>query len=114
MGMFAEILAIGKFNQSIVNYLEYPEDFYKDTKDDVAVLVGLFGIREGSSLSREFAALLGLTDPWDFNQHKLDPKHFDKNGLNQWVNIYGDYKEDLKALFALADEEFEFYFLPNG
>src|SRR5581483_7094134 len=44
MGMSAEIMAMGPFSRSIVGYLEYPEDFYKDTREGVVVLRRLFTV----------------------------------------------------------------------
>ncbi len=114
MGMYAEILAIGKFNSDLAEHLEYSDYYYKNTRDGAPIIEHLFGIVEGSSLSREFANLLGVSDPWDFNQHKLDTQKFDKAGLKLFVEIYDDYDYDLDKLNVLIDAEFEFYFLPNG
>jgi hypothetical protein len=78
MGLCAEVLAIGPFSKSIVQHLEYPSEFYANTKEGSPIIEHLFGITEGSSLSSEFAGYLGVTDVWDFNQHKLNPKKFNK------------------------------------
>ncbi len=114
MGMCAEILAIGKFKGDIVSYLEYPAEFYSNTKAGAPVVRILFGIHEGSSLSREFACLLGITDPWDFSQHKLDPENVNKEGLAEFVKMYDSYKKDFEAFSALIEAKFDFFFMPNG
>lgn len=114
MGMYAEILAIGPFSQDIIKYLEYPADFYKNTKKGVPIVIHLFGIAEGSSISREFASYLGVSDPWDFNEHKLDYGNFNIEGLREFVEIYDEYSNDLDALIEFSKHGFEFYFLPNG
>lgn len=114
MGLCAEVLAIGPFSKSIVKYLEYPSEFYSNTKEGSRIIEHLFGIIEGSSLSREFAGYLGVTDVWNFNQHKLDPKKFNKESLLEFVSLYNEYKKDLEALFAFEQLGFEFHFLPNG
>jgi hypothetical protein len=114
MGMSAEIIAIGSFNNDIVKHLEYPEQMYSKTLDGSPVVEIPFGITEGSTLSRELASLLGITDPWDFNQHKLDPDRFDKEGLEKFVQVYEEYSEDLEALHAFVAAHFDFYFCPNG
>jgi len=114
MGMCAEILAIGPFHPDLVKHLEYSEEMYQNTKISTPVVVSLFGIVEGSSLSREFAALLGLTDPWDFNQHKIDKEKVNRKGLMDFVEAHSDYARDLEALLVFVEHDFDFYFLPNG
>jgi len=71
MGMSAEIFAIGPFSADIADALSYPAEHYNNTRAGVPVVTSLFTYMPGSSSSREFAGLLGITDPWDFNQHKL-------------------------------------------
>ena len=72
MGMYAEILAIGGFKQELVECFEYPEKHYAQTLEGAPMILHLFGIVEGSSLSWEFASFFGITNAWDFNQHKID------------------------------------------
>lgn len=87
---------------------------YKNTKNGSPVVEHLFGIAEDSSLSREFASFLGISDPWDFNQHKHEFKNFDIKALKEFVEIYDDYSDDLEALLQFNENGFQFYFLPNG
>lgn len=114
MGMYAEVIAVGPFKKALVPHLEYPPEVYTSTREGACITVTLFGIVEGSSLSREFASLLGVTDPWDFNQHRLDSSSFDIDGLRQFAGKYPDYRGSVDALVALRDAGFEFHFRPNG
>ena len=119
MGMFAEVLAIGGFRPELAPWMEYPEGYYANTDTGTMVVRRLFGIVEGSSSSREFARLLGIDDPWDFNQHKIEPERIDfaalkhhLESLSEWES--GHYPADLEALKALSRAGFDLYFLPNG
>jgi hypothetical protein len=119
MGMFAEVLAIGGFSPELAPWMEYPESYYAHTHTGTMVVRTLFGIVEGSSASREFARLLGIDDPWDFNQHKIDPDRIDfaalrthLSTLSEWES--GDYPAHLEALVAFACARFDLYFVPNG
>lgn len=62
MGMSADILAVGPYSDDIADALEYPREMYAQTKPGVPVVTSLFGMF-GSSMSREFASHLGITDP---------------------------------------------------
>lgn len=114
MGMCAEIVAIGPFQRWLIPHLDYPEEHYADTREGAIVTLLLFGILEGSSLSRDFANLLGVTDPWDHNQHKLDPRNFDREGLMLFGAAYDTYDKDVNTLLTLANAGWEFHFRPNG
>jgi hypothetical protein len=125
MGMCADIVAIGPFSQDIIEYLEYPPNSYLSTRPGTPVIIELFGILEGSSQSRAFAKTLGITDPWDFNQHKIDPSkinlpelcellaHIDIEELYR-SEITDSYLSDIRALEKLKSRGFDFYFRPNG
>lgn len=108
MGMSAEIMAMGPFSRSIVRYLEYPEDFYKDTREGVVVLRRLFTVYEGSGTSRKLATCFGI-EAWDFNQHHLDPMRVDLDTIREMFDV-----RDVCAFLALRDAGFQFYFIPNG
>ena len=114
MGMCAEIIAIGPYSKSVETQLGYPADRYQATREGAVVSRRLFGISEGSSLSTEFAGLLGITDPWDFNQHKIDNARIDFAGLRAFVEVYEDYDVDVETLVALHHAGFEFHFRPEG
>jgi hypothetical protein len=114
MGMCAEIIAIGPYSSGIAKFLNYPAELFANTRPGTVVSSRLFGIAEGSSLSREFAAFLGISDPWDFNQHKIDAARIDLAGLRLFGQVYEEYNGDVTALLALLMAGFEFHFRPEG
>jgi len=115
MGMTASLIGVGAFKKELVEHMEYPAQLYNETKEGVTLTRELFGIYEGSTTSREFASLLGINDAWDFNQHKLDAKKIDFEGLQDFsCNRYSDYSEDYEAFVILIGHGFEFHFCPNG
>ncbi len=115
--MFAEIVAIGPFCAEVADSLGYPIDVFKTTRNGTTVPTEPFGIVEGSGTSREFAKCLGITDPWDFNQHKIVPSKIDVEGLQKLLKTLReneDYVRDLARLLVLRERGFEFFFRPNG
>ena len=114
MGMSAELIAIGPYSEEISEFLDYRGNFYSKTQPGAIVTRRLFGIVQGSTLSREFAALLGISDPWDFNQHKVLLSRLDSEGLKRFFEIYSDHAQDYKAFEALRCAGFEFHFRPEG
>ena len=112
--MSAEIIAIGKYSKAIADLVDYPPERYATTREGSIVSRRLFGISEGSSLSREFASFLGIQDPWDFNQHKIDVTKVDIVGLQNWAKVYTDYDEHVEILDGLIRAGFEFHFRPEG
>jgi hypothetical protein len=115
--MSADILAIGPFSADIIDTLEYPDEFYAQTRPGVPVITYLFDYMPGSSTSREFATHLGITDPWDFNQHKIDALRVDLDALRGFlVGLHEPdvYLSDLEFFVRLREKHFDFYFRPNG
>ena len=91
--------------------------FYAQTKEGAEVVADLFGIVEGTLIGRDVAARLGITNVWDFSQHKIDPARIDVAGLRSLLATLEDrerYLYDLNRLERLRDLGFAFYFLPNG
>lgn len=117
MVMCADILAIGPYNPEITQYLNYPPDYYRSTQPGTLVVAELFGIVEGSGASSKFASCLGIPDPWDFNQHNIDPGKIDVKRLYVLFHELSEgeeYLKQLNALVALRDHGFKFIFRPNG
>lgn len=114
MGMCAQIIAIGPFSQAIAEFLDYRSDLYATTRDGAIVSRRLFGISEGSTVSGEFAAHLGISDAWDFNQHRIDNAKIDFVGLVQFGEAYVDYAEEISILQELVRSGFELHFRPEG
>jgi hypothetical protein len=114
MGMCAEIIAIGPYTKSIAGFLDYSAERYDATREGSVISRRLFGINEGSTLSREFAAHLGISDPWDFNQHKITNADIDFIGLKAFGHMYNQYADEIKIFEMLVKVGFEFHFRPEG
>ena len=110
-------MAWGPYSPDIVEYLEYPRDFYRSTKTGALVITQLFGIVEGTSASKRFASLWGISDAWDFNQHRFDAERIDAAGLRllfQELDNREAYVKDLDSLLTLRAHGLQFIFRPNG
>ena len=114
MGMYAEIIAIGPFSKDILEYMEYSEVYYRDTKEGAIITRVLFGVSQGTTVGHEFANCFGITDGWDFNQHKISNSKVDLELLKAFVLRYDEYEDDYKIFKVLLDKGFEFHFAPNG
>jgi hypothetical protein len=114
MGMCAEVIAIGPFSAAVADYLDYRSELYAKTARGAIISRRLFGILEGSSVSRELATYLGISDPWDFNQHKVDNAKIDFAGLKEFGAAYDSYADEIEILESLARFGFEFHFRPEG
>lgn len=114
MGMCAEIIAIGPFSRAIAGILDYPSARYAATREGAIVSRRIFGISEGSTVSREFAACLGISDAWDFNQHRIDNAKIDFDGLKRFGETYDDYADEIDILEVLVKSGFELHFRPEG
>jgi hypothetical protein len=108
MSMEAEVVAVGSFSRSIAGHLEYPKEKYESTRDGVPVLRILFHVHSGTRPSVELASCFGI-EPWDFNQHHVDPMRADVEKLGQMFDA-----EEVRAFLALRDAGFQFYYMPNG
>lgn len=112
--MSAEIIALGRYSEAIAGLMDYPASYYASTKEGTTVTRRLFGISEGSTTSCAFAAFLGISDPWDFNRHKLDDSKVDIDGLRRWAELHSDYRDDVEVFDRLRRAGFEFHFRPEG
>lgn len=119
MVMCAEILAIGPFTPALVAHYEYPAERYSKTHEGVPIVSRLFGIMEGTSAGIEFARALGIADPLDFNQHKIQLEKIDFESLEQVLSTLSgwhddDYAKHLAALKQFAAHKYDLYFIPNA
>ena len=114
MGLCAEVIAVGPFSDNIVDVLEYPNGYHRIVKPGAIITESLFVIYEGSTVSRERARLLGISDVWDFNQHKIDNENINEAGLREFVIDFEDDAHDLAVFMTLKRNSFEFHFRPNG
>lgn len=114
MGMCAEIICIGPYSESVSECMEYGSEYYASTINGAIISRTLFGITEGSALSRDFSLFMGINDVWDFNQHKIDCRKIDVEGLREFACRYSHYDEDVDALLLFMENGFEFHFCPVG
>lgn len=115
MGLNSYILAVGKFNNNVKDCLEYPDEFYDNTKDGTTVTATLFYC-DTSSQSNMLAECLDI-GVWDFNTHVIKDSAFCVNNLKQFIdNEYNgeDYCRSLERFKILVENDFKFIFLPNG
>jgi hypothetical protein len=108
MSMEAEVIAIGPFSVKVAAFMEYPPEYYRDTREGVPVLRVLFHVYTGTNASVEMASCLGV-QAWDFNTHHLNPSAADIDKLRQIFDA-----EEVDVFLALRDAGFQFYFMPNG
>lgn len=118
MGMEASVLAIGPFSADVADCMDYPAEYYKTTRPGMTVVTELFGHWWGSGMSTDFAKRLGISDAWDFNQHKIDPAKIDVDGLKalfpEWGETGSDCLVDLDKMLKLSSHGFQLFFRPNG
>jgi hypothetical protein len=116
MGLYVTLTAVGRFQPEASGLLDFPAEAYRATRRGTPVITDLFGIWEGTHAGIEFAECLGITDVWDFNQHRIDPQRADLGRLRAlFVRLSDDhYATELSRFEALRDLGFEFYFEPNG
>ena len=114
MGMCAEIIAIGPFSKAIAEFLDYRPELYAATIEGAIVSRRLFGIAEGSMVSREFAVHFGINDAWDFNQHRINNAKIDFVGLKKFGEVYDYYANEISVLNILVKSGFELHFRPEG
>lgn len=123
MGKNSRLIAIGPFKKNLVKYLDYPADFYDDTKEG-AIIVTSFGACPSSRTSEELARSCGIK-LWDFNSHKLDRAKIDSYCAAAAILGYYDNCPELgkepeefinlvEGINVLLDENWDFYFLPEG
>src|SRR5262245_54407241 len=103
--MNAEVIAIGPYIDVIADHLEYPREYYSQTRPGRTVLVKVFEAVT-SEQSCRLAVLVGAS-VWDFNTHELDPAKADLEALFSEFDGVDKFK-------ALREAGFRFYYLPNG
>ena len=59
MSMKAEVVAVGAFTRKVAGYMEYPVEFYRDTREGVPVLRVLFRVYNGANVSMRWLPVSG-------------------------------------------------------
>lgn len=72
MMMWESLYAIGEFERSLAKYLDFGSERYEKVKDGVSVITNIFTIESSVPEHAQLADCLQI-DPFDFNQHKIDP-----------------------------------------
>ena len=106
--MTAEIIAIGPFSKGIVKHLEYSNELYSNVKEGTKIAQNVFSIDSGSTESHKLAKAFKI-DPWNFNEHHLNPHEADLNLLEELFS-----PEEVEDFVVLRNAGFDFFFLPNG
>ena len=107
MGMNANIICIGKFDQEVANCLEYQQDYYEGTKIGTIVAAHLLYCQTTDE-SRLLAKALGC-EVWDFNTHTVLEENID------WDALHKEYEERQVDNFgALLNAGFICIYMPNG
>ena len=113
MGMDAELIALGHYDPAINDYLEYPNNYYDDTKPGTLVFSCCY-VCGTTTESEELADALGIK-PWDFNHH-----HFPTLSDDQLKSLGAFFAErslasgEQDAIMSLRDAGFQFMYLPCG
>ena len=106
MGMAAYVTALGHYHPVLGSYL--------GIGDDDKVITGTLVMVDSdhcvtSESSRYLASALGITDPWDFNQHFFDYEKIDFDVVGAVMGIEG-----VEWIRVLGRAGFRFCYRPNG
>jgi hypothetical protein len=116
MGMSAQILALGRFDEAIVPHLVHPPERYAQVPPGTWLLEPVMPPTPGSSTGHALAEAVGAA-AWDFETHALDVSRFDwdalRSALDQWLPA-SMVEAILVRIQALAHAGFRFWFRPNG
>ncbi len=110
MGMNAELLAIGEFQENIADSLDYDKSYYKNLLYGDKVITTVFKCNT-SEQSRALAEILGF-DAWDFREHFVKSYLIMKIGaqeLHEWFD-----KEEIEKFVRLIVHGFTFIYRPQG
>ena len=103
----ASVFAIGPFDASIADCLDYPGEYYQSVPDGATVVAWVLDAYTPSR-RKLLAGALGI-DVWDFNSHALDAGRFDFAALKE---LYSEEEvDDIRRLVAAG---FELYFYPGN
>jgi len=97
MGMKSEILCIGPFNRDIIHILDYPKEYYRNTKKGTLVTASVCHCNTRHAFS--------ITTPRNIDWMGLGELSAE---CDEW-----DYN-DCKTLITLMQHNFTCIFQPNG
>ena len=106
MGLDAQIIAVGPFSKDVRSCLEY-SDLYANVEPGTTVVTNVF-LAGTSEASHVLARAFGV-GAMDLGRHHLNPSSADTGLLREH---FGD--SDVEGFERLAENGFQFYFLPNA
>jgi hypothetical protein len=110
MGMNAELLAIGEFQENIADSLDYDKSYYKNLLYGDKVITTVFKCNT-SEQSIELAEILGF-DAWDFREHFVKSYLIKKI---KFEDLFMYFDEGEIAKFErLIQHGFTFIYRPQG
>ena len=114
MGLDACIMCIGPFKKELIEYLDYPEDYYLGTEKGAVVTTTLFTCNT-SDQSRQLANAFGF-EAWDFNNHHIKSvEQADFEALYELEERCAEWDmSDFETLRILLENGFFALYMPNG
>lgn len=110
--VMVEVIALGPFRREIGDCLMYGAERYAGTRPGTPVVASMLDV-DGEELVARVAAGLGISDPWDFNQHAFTIAQVDGQALRELfatLEFAGDYLADLSRMTRLGMAGFHFFF----
>ena len=107
MGMDAELMAIGQFKPHLACHLDYPAEHYENVALNATVITTVFHAYTNDS-SRELAKALGITDVFDFNQHRI--RDLSKVDIGALREMHFEYDSCVDDFIVLREASFIFIF----
>ncbi|MEM6972351.1 MAG: hypothetical protein AAF577_06055 [Pseudomonadota bacterium] len=104
------VIAIGRFDEGLVQYYEYPADCYRGTRPGREIVTRMLVLwSQDPEIIARYTMALGISDVWDFSQHVLDPGRMDTTSLHGIMVSHGD-DADLQRLAAFDRHGYRFFF----
>jgi hypothetical protein len=112
MSIQANLIGFGPFSKDIAKYLDYPEEWYKETDEGAIVMVTLFQCEVRSAVEA-LAEALGIESFHDFNKFFIRRGPEDLKELEKFDVEHGISMKDggnMEAFKVLRDKGFKFFF----
>lgn len=107
MGLDAQVIAIGRFSQSVKSALEYDDQYYEDVEQGAIVITCVFECLT-SDQSHKLAKAFGV-GAMELGKHHLVASAANRLKLNE---IFDDAA--VTRFELLCSHGFEFYYLPRA
>lgn len=108
--VMVEVIALGPFRREIGDCLMYGAERYAGTRPGTPVVASMLDV-DGEELVARVAAGLGISDPWDFNQHAFTIDQVDGQALRALftpLEDAADYLADVSRMIRLGMAGFQF------